>query len=263
MVSRRSHDAVRSRADTARIILLKNRSIPMMRNDLLQKNPLRCLEGEDGALLPPGGLGVVLSPAGVGKTAFVVQIAIDAMLRGNKVLHISLNDSIDKITLWYRELFLNLAGHHELEQADDTWQAILPLRFIMTFKIARFSVPILEERLADLMEQGIFTPSLLAIDALAFSDNDIPCVGELKSLVDRRGMSLWITGNSTRDEDRRPDGIPVRMSPAVDHVDRILELIPGERGIAVMALKGLPDEPIDTGLRLDPATMLIQGRNCD
>lgn len=235
----------------------------MMKNDLIQKNPLRCLEQEDGALLPPGGLGVVLSPAGVGKTAYVVQIAIDTMLREKKVLHISLNDSIDKITLWYRELFLNLAGHHELERADDTWQAILPWRFIMTFKIARFSVPILEERLADLMEQNIFKPSLLVIDGLAFTDNDVPCIEELKSLAGRMGMSLWVTGNSNRDDDRRPDGVPVRLSPVIDLVDRILELSPGERGIAVTALKGLPGEPADTGLYLDPATMLIHGRNCD
>ncbi|MCK9229765.1 MAG: AAA family ATPase [Syntrophales bacterium] len=235
----------------------------MMRNDLIRSNPLRGLEHEGSALLSPGGLGVVLSPAGVGKTAFVVQIAIDAMLRGEKVLHISLNDSIDKITLWYRELFLNIVGHHNLERPDDTWQSILPLRFIMTFKIARFSTPILEERLADLMEQDIFKPSLLAIDALAFADNDIPGIAELKSLVERRNMSLWITGNSHRDDERGPDGIPARLSPVIDHVDRILELIPGEESINVRSLKGLPDKSTDTGLYLDPATMLIHVRDRD
>lgn len=235
----------------------------MMRNDLIQKNPLRCLEQEDGSLLPPGGLGVVLSPAGVGKTAFMVQIAIDTMLHEKKILHISLNDSIDKITLWYRELFLNLAGHHQFERADDTWQSILPWRFIMTFKVARFSVPILEERLSDLMEQDIFQPSLLIIDALAFTDSDIPSIEELKNMVGRRGMSLWVTGNSHRDDERRPDGIPVRLSPVLDLVDRIIELTPGETGISVAALKGLPGEPADTGLYLDPATMLIQALNRD
>ncbi len=230
----------------------------MTTKNLIITNPLRRLEQEDGCLLSPENMGAVLSPAGVGKTALVVQIAIDAMLRNVAVLHISLGDSIDKITLWYRELFHNLAGRHTVSKADEIWESILPWRFILTFKVAAFSAPVLEERLADLAEQGIFKPSIIIIDGLSLDENDTDLISELKTLARERGISLWFTAKVHRDDTRQPDGIPSRLAPTTEHFERILELTPGETGIPVTALKGFLSQPGDTGLRLDPATMLIQ-----
>ena len=243
---------------TARIIHLKDRSIAMTANELITANPLRRLEKENGALLGPGSLGAILSPAGVGKTAFVVQIAIDAMLQKTAVLHISLGDSIDKITLWYRKLFQNLAHHYSISLADEIGQAILPWRFIMTFKIAAFSPPVLEERLADLKEQNIFYPSIVIIDGLNLDETSVPVIAELGELAQKRILSVWITANTHRDDNRLPDGIPARMAPAAGYFERIMELKPGEAEISVATLKNLQGDVGDTGLRLDPASMLIR-----
>jgi hypothetical protein len=54
---------------------------------------------------------------------------------------------------------------------DQLWDAILPHRFIMTFKVEGFSVPKLEERLTDLTEQGIFFPNMIILDGLPFTEN--------------------------------------------------------------------------------------------
>ncbi|MDD5475565.1 MAG: hypothetical protein PHU03_03520 [Syntrophales bacterium] len=229
----------------------------MMRNGLAKNNPLRCLEQQEGAMLFPGGMGLVLSPAGVGKTAFVVQIAIQSMLAEKKVLHISLSDSIEKISLWYRELYQKYAAGQDLQQSEVTWQAMLPCRFIMTFKIAAFSVPVLEERLADLVKQGIFTPSVVIIDGLSLESNEEHQLSELKALAVRSGISIWITGNSSPDEDREPESLPSRLSTVSNYFEMILELNPGETGILVTGLKGVPYSYAKTGLYLDPSTMLI------
>jgi ATP/maltotriose-dependent transcriptional regulator MalT len=42
----------------------------------------------------------VLAPAGVGKTAFLVQLALNAMLQEKNVLHISLDEPVTKVSLW-------------------------------------------------------------------------------------------------------------------------------------------------------------------
>ena len=59
---------------------------------LVQQNPLRVLNmGKEN-----NQMGLVMARAGLGKTALLVQIALDAILRGNRVIHVSVGESIDK-----------------------------------------------------------------------------------------------------------------------------------------------------------------------
>jgi len=112
----------------------------MLKKDLITRHPLG-IQGDEMDIISDGEFGAVLSRAGVGKTAFLVQLALNAMLRNRNVLHISLNDPVDKITLWYKELYNHLAQRHAIEQAGQIWESLLPHRFIMTFRVAEFSVP--------------------------------------------------------------------------------------------------------------------------
>ena len=194
----------------------------------------------------------------MGKTALVVQLALDSMLREKNVLHISLQDPIEKVTLWYRELFRNLIREYNAEQIHDLWDTILHCRFIMTFKIAGFSVPKLEERLADLTEQNIFTPSMIIIDGFSFSESEYSQLTGLKERAQRCGMRMWFTVHIHRDESFGPDGFPVRLSEIADLFDVALALKPTDSEIRIEALKGGEPGIPDTRLFLDPATMLIK-----
>jgi len=91
------------------------------------------------------GFGAVLAYAGVGKTALLVQVALNAMLREQPVLHVSLNDAVSKVDVWYQELFHNIAANYDAAEIQDHWDKIQPYRFIMTFKVEGFSAPKLEE----------------------------------------------------------------------------------------------------------------------
>jgi len=61
----------------------------MLKNDLMVKNPLRGLVSDRNMLLANGEFGAVLARAGVGKTAFIVQIALGGLLQQKNVLHVS------------------------------------------------------------------------------------------------------------------------------------------------------------------------------
>ncbi|MDQ1277692.1 MAG: hypothetical protein QG555_733, partial [Thermodesulfobacteriota bacterium] len=106
----------------------------MLKKELILRNPLRQMGYENDDILPEAGFGAVLARAGVGKTALLVQLALNTMLRGKKVLHVSLLDPVNKVDLWYRELFRLLAVQYQIGQFRTLWEEILPLRFIMTFK---------------------------------------------------------------------------------------------------------------------------------
>ena len=242
---------------TADIIVLKERFLDMLKKDLILRNPLRLMGHEADDVLQTGQFGAVLARAGVGKTAFLVQLALNKMLRGNKVLHISLEDPVNKVNLWYQEVWRHIASEYQSPQAQQLWESLIPHRFIMTFRVEGFSVPKLEERLNDLTEQGIFTPRMLIIDGLPFdndsADDTLEAFGRLAS---DRGLHAWFTMLTHRHETPGPGGIPQQLQ-RVDHRFNVaIQLLPREQHIEILPLKGGPTDPPQ--LFLDPTTMLIQ-----
>jgi hypothetical protein len=240
---------------------LKDRNIDMLKQELILRNPLRYLGFETEDILAPGALGAVLAPAGVGKTALLVQLALNGMLRNRNVLHVSLNDPVNKVTLWYGELFHHLADQYEAPQVKKLWDTVLPHRFIMTFRVESFSVPKLEERLNDLTEQGIFKPEMMIIDGLHYDTSLRPAVIALKALAEKNGMHVWFTVATHRQEQPGENGLPASFSPVADLFDLVLELKTEHADIHIKPLKGAGPAAPATALLLDPSTMLIKDRS--
>ena len=242
------------------VIELKQRSLQMLHSDLILRNPLRSLEGTAENLLTPGGFGAVLARAGVGKTAFMVQLALYSLLQERNVLHISLDDSVKKVRLWYEEVFRAVAESYERPQIQAVWDAALPHRFIMTFKVEGFSVPKLQERLTDLTEQGIFSPQVILIDGLPFTDGSRDTLQGLRDLAGRYGVPVWFTITIHRHEEPGEDGLPVQLAEVRDLFETALVLLPDGKDIHVQRLLGASPEAGNSPLVLDPSTMLLRER---
>lgn len=240
-----------------RVISIRERNLTMMKKDLLLRNPLHQLGLTSEDSLPDGSFGAVLARAGIGKTAFLVQIALHTMLRDRNILHISLDDPVEKVTLWYREVFNLLAKKRNVQVSAPLWDDLLPRRFIMTFKVEGFSVPKLKERMTDLIEQNIFRPHTLIVDGVPF-DNDVrDLIKDLKDLSAATGVRCWFTVRTHRHEAPTPDGMPPQMASLQDLFDVSVQLVPDGEDIHIRILKGLETPPRDTAVRFDPATMLI------
>jgi hypothetical protein len=243
-----------------KVVHLRERSLMMLKQDLILRNPLRLLGRENEDIIKPGNFGAVLARHGVGKTALVVQIALNSLLQQKNVLHISLNEPVGKVSLWYQEVFEQLAQQYKVPQIDQLWDAIVPHRFIMTFQVEGFSMPKLEERLTDLTAQNIFNPNMVIIDGLPFDDKTRPMLQELKRLAQELGLPMWFTVTIHRHQDPATDGLPVQLSPVQDLFDTAITLQPHDQTIHIEAIKGAPGNKTEAVLTLDPATMLIQNR---
>ena len=66
----------------------------MYREFLNARSPLRLLEKGLHGGLGAGNVGALVAGPGVGKSAFLVGVALDALLRGGTVLHVSLRHSV-------------------------------------------------------------------------------------------------------------------------------------------------------------------------
>lgn len=230
----------------------------MLKNDLMLRNPLRILGQAGGAPLPRGGFGAVLARAGVGKTAFLVQLALDSLLRGERVLHISLHDPVQKVDLWYREVLANVAARQAVRDIAPLWEAVVPNRMIMTFRVGGFSVPKLEERVTDLTDQGIFQPRMVLFDGLPFeAETTPPLMADLKALADRLGVHAWFAVRTHRHEPPAEDGLPAPLRGIGHLFEALLQLLPEADSVHVHALRGGPQGAGELPLRLDPGTMLV------
>ncbi len=230
----------------------------MLKKDLILRNPLRLVGEETGHVLPPGGFGALVARAGVGKTALLVQLAMDSLLRGKNCLHICLDQPVKKVCLWYEEVFRHISEQYQLPQTTDLWDATLPHRFVMTFNVETFSVPKLEERLNDLIEQGIFYPQVVVVDGLPFDDEDVrEVLTEFKMLARMHSMRVWFAVKSHRHVDGDIHQVPKPLKDVEDLFEVILQLEPVKGVVHVKALKGV-EMAEDSGLVLDPATLLIK-----
>jgi hypothetical protein len=245
-------------SDDGRVIRLKERSMTMLKQDLILRNPLRLLGHENDDVLGPGRFGAVLARAGVGKTALIVQIALNTMLRNKNVLHISLHEPVKKVDLWYQEVLGCLAEQYQVPHLDQLWDTIVPHRFIMTFQVEGFSAPKLEERLTDLTQQKIFSPDVLLIDGQPFDGEAAATLNDLKELASRLQLPIWFTITTHRHEAPAQDGLPIQFSPVQDLFDVAIALQPKEDTVHVTALKGCSLSEAQPTLLLDPATMLIR-----
>ncbi len=136
----------------------------MIREQLTARNPLRILEKIISGGLRTGGLGLVLAPAGVGKTAFLVQIGLDAIMREKNVLHIALGQNTDHVQAWYDALFNDMAGGRHDEEIEELRTSSTRYRVLQTYADTAFSPQRLEQTVGLFHTHMNFKPDVIVID---------------------------------------------------------------------------------------------------
>jgi len=229
-----------------------------MGNELIVNNPLRALGLEDKA----GGtvqsvMGLVVARAGLGKTAILVQFALDCMLLGNKVLHVSIGEGVDKTRAWYDDILALLTDGEKIESIPE----VMKNRMIMTFKESSFSKALLKERLDDLVKQNVYKPECLIIDGYDFVNNDKKSLDDLRNFMNELGLRMiWFSAVSHREDKRvSPEGVPAPCHEVDDLFDTVLLIKPEGDAMKLNILK-CDSCAVDPGsiLMLDPSTMLIK-----
>ena len=235
----------------------------MGKEDLVTNNPLRALglEKEDDA--GSQRVGLVMARAGLGKTAILVQIAMDSMLRDNKVLHVAIDEDLDKTSTWYTDILDLMNQEKKVENFQEVIDEMMTNRMIMTFKENSFDTAKLGERMEDLAQQGIFKADCLVIDGFDFTAVDsATALGGLKTFMDKNDLKMiWFSAVSHRDDDRvSANGVPAPCHEVDEAFDTVLLISPEDDGMKLKTLKCSEACSADAGkaLILDPATMLIK-----
>ncbi|NIM01856.1 MAG: AAA family ATPase [Acidobacteria bacterium] len=231
----------------------------MRRKEINERSPVRLLEASIHGGLGAGNIGVVVARHGVGKTAFLVGVALDDLMRGRKVLHVSLEESSERVRSFYDEIFSDLAHERELE---DVWRVRLELernRRIHCYLDGTFSIQKLRDAIYMNRDHGDFHPVAIMLDGFPFADTAEQEIDQLREIARELDAELWMTAVSHREDKTDESGIPAPLAGLVDKIDVILQMAHDTKAVHVSLLKDHDNPDVsDLRLALDPTTMLLR-----
>ena len=228
----------------------------MLKKDLILKSPVSKTIGIEN--IKDGKFGAVLSRAGVGKTSFLVQIALTQLLGDDNILHVSLDDQMEKINLRYYEGYTNLIdsiGYVDPQKAFRLWEDIKPNKVGISYNESTFDTEKIGDYLKSFKKSDLTLPSIMIIDGLNFDKDVTNVLEEVENLNREFSIFTWFSMKSHRDEELCEDGFPIQLETHKDRFDKAIFLQPVENKIEAIILKD--GNRTDNRYRLDPATMLI------
>lgn len=228
-------------------------------NELHDRSPLRILEKSIHGGLGVGNLGVVCSGPGVGKSAFLVGVALDYLLDGRQVLHVAVDQPTDRILAYYDEIFSEIAETEKLEDVPDARVMIERNRRVHTYQQGTFSPQALETTLKFLHTHTEIAPALMIIDGYDWERGSTEELAILRTIAREQEAEMWLSARVGQYEPvAEPLHYPEPVSRFGDALDVVLQLKTADGTVHVNLLKDHDNpSPAMEGLDLDPTRLLI------
>jgi len=230
----------------------------MHRKEINERSPLRVLEQSIHGGLGRGNVGVIVARHGIGKTAFLVGVGLDDLMRSKKVFHLSIGQSVDRVCAYYDEILMELARERQME---DVWKVRLEVernRRIHSVPGSSFSVEKVREVLGFLRDYNDFEPSAILIDDVDFEEASLEGLRGLREIARECNAEMWLSAVTSRDERRDDRGVPEAVARMDSALDVILTMAHDGKSVQVALHKDHDNPDVsDLKLALDPTTMLL------
>jgi hypothetical protein len=200
-----------------------------------------------------------MARAGVGKTAFLVGIGIDALLSGQKVLHVSLERTVDKVRDWYDDLLSEMLRQ---EKKLEHWAAIQleveRRRHIQTYVGHSFTVERLRQSLEMMREAMEFVPDVLILDRMELEGFERETIAGVRDLAKSVGAEVWMACRTHRGAPAEPGHLQRPADTFEDIVNVAFSLVPHDARVRLQVVKD-EEEMVekDLNILLDPQTLLL------
>jgi hypothetical protein len=231
----------------------------MIKSQLIKRSPIRVFEETLDGGLGIGHLGVLTARKGVGKTASLVHIATDKLLRGQNVLHISFADDPKHIVTWYEQVFREVAKANKLENEMDVHDEIIRRRLILHFKQANVPFEEIETNYEQVKAGFSGDPQVIIVDGFPFEDASHEQLAAWQSFAEAKNVAIWFSATLHRDQlDLDDQGVPAPVNKFTDLLKVIIMLNPKQDYIEYNLVKSHQNgNGKKIQLKLDPKTLLI------
>jgi len=230
----------------------------MILSELISRSPIRIFEQSLSGGLKAGEIGIIASPNGVGKTSVLVQLAMDKLLQGKKVIHVSFTHAMQHnqyVPLWYEDIFDEITSKKNLENAADIKNDLVKNRVLMSFNQDGVTKEQILKSLRAMIIDGGFKADSIIIDGFDFSRIDIEGIKNVRNFAVELDLSIWYSC-SVKDSGR--DNIPPVLDGFAGLIDIIITLQPKPDHVELSISRDRGDVITkSTAMNLDPKTLLI------
>jgi len=163
-----------------------------------------------------GELAVVASRAGVGKSGFLVQLALDALDAGQRIVHLTLAEGLDDL----RRRYIGIGAADALRNPNLLLQSYPDVRQLDVETLRKAKEQIWQPL-------GLAEPNLILLDGLGWSAEDQAELAALKQLAASCSAVLWTTALTHRHENSpERKRLPRPLDERGEASDLILSLEP-------------------------------------
>jgi KaiC/GvpD/RAD55 family RecA-like ATPase len=236
----------------------------MVKEELIQRSPVRAFMKNIKGGLRPGEMGFIVSPNGLGKTSVLVQIALDKILQGRKVIHVSFTQHTDYVLAWYDDIFDEFTKKKNLENEQEVKNDLAKNRVLMKFNQEYLSVDQILRSLRSMIADGGFKAEYVIVDGYNFSSDDGERLSQVKAFAKELGLAVWYSctvksPSSPKDESQYDSRkIPLLIKNYADMIDVVIVLESKGDHIELSISKERGNyNPKVPPMRLDPKTLLI------
>ena len=238
----------------------------MIPNELIQNSPIRILEQSINGGLKAGEIGIISSPSGLGKTSVLVQIALDKLFQGKKIIHVSFTQHTNYVLTWYENIFSEIFGQGNPKNDSfnllDVKNDIAKNRVLISLSQDGMATDLINRSLRAMIVEGGFKAEAVIIDGFNFSCAGRSLIAGIKTLAKELNISIWYSCNiPEKDGQYNSDNIPLVATEFADLIDVIIKLEPKHEHIELSVSKDRNSGNIKTmPILLDPRTLLILGQ---
>jgi len=231
----------------------------MLKEELIAKSPVRLLEKSIEGGLKAGNIGVIASRKGIGKTSVLVQLALDKLLQGEKVIHVSFTAHTSYVISWYENIFSELAKRRNLENFGDVKDGLVKNRVIMNFAQEAVTIDQILHSLRAMIKDGGFKANALIVDGYDFAKAGADRFAKVKDFAEEMGVEVWYSATLAGEEpvlDKH--NVPVLLKDFLESIAVLILLEPKAEYIHFTVVKDHGRmNPQDLKLKLDAKTLLI------
>jgi hypothetical protein len=234
----------------------------MIKNDLINKSPLRILEQSIHGEMGKGNIGVIAARKGIGKTACLVHIGTDRLFQGRHVIHVSFGSDAGHIVSWYEDIFNEIARRNNLSGAMDIHDDIIRNRIIMNFKQDNTHINKIKKNLDLFIEKGNFNVDTIIIDGYNFNKASREDFKDFKRLALEKNLELWFSASLKEHPTQSKQAFPDEITPFIEDISILISMEPKGNFVQLALIKD-HDRIVnsDLGLKLDPQILLIAEGN--
>jgi len=231
----------------------------MLKEELIKKSPVRVLErGIEGGL-KAGNIGVIASRKGIGKTSVLVQLALDKLMQGKKIIHVSFTTHTSYVISWYENIFSEVAKKKNLEDYSNVHDELVKNRVIMNFNQEGVSTEQILKSLRAMIVDGGFNADAVIADGVDFARADASHFSQVRSFANEMKLEFWYSCTMAGEEpllDKR--NIPMILRSFLDEISVLIVLEPKAEYIHFVVVKDHGNlNPEDLSIKLDAKTLLI------